>query len=183
MEGAAELRSRPLLVNLCQPQQLNNETTDAGEAELQPRTSDQNQRLCASDYFFLQHSDRSQAKHLQSNSSLAFKKKKKKNTPKLENCLGNQSLERAACRDASMHRSSGVAGAAEAGSPAAVRETKHSYANGISSSLGSVRVGESHAKNPHLNQSPTVRSGRGWMSRCGAAPLLRLSPPVLSLSV
>lgn len=82
-----------------------------------------------------------------------------------------------------MHRSSGVAGTAEAGSPAAVREMKHSYANGISSSHGSVRVGERHAKNLHLNQFPTVQSGRGWMIRCGAVPLLRFSSSVLSLSV
>lgn len=115
--------------------------------------------------FLLQHSDRS-GKTFTVQFHTRFykkkiKKKEKKNTPKLENCPGIQSLERAARGDASMQRWSGVAGAAEAGSPAAVREKKHSYASG-----SGVRVGERRAKNLHLSRFPSVRSGRGWTIRC-----------------
>lgn len=128
--------------------------------------------VSSSDDFFLQHSAHSQAKHLQSNSSLAFKKEKYSKAGKLsgKSEFGAGSLQ-GRFRAALVWSS----GAAEAGSPAAVREMKHSYANGISSSLGSVRVGESRAQNLHLHQFPSVRSGRGWMIRCGAAPVLRLS--------
>lgn len=116
-----------------------------------------------------------------------LKKTKKKPPPKLENCLGNQSLERAACGEASRRRSSGVAGAAEAGSPAAVRGMEHSYADGISSSSSS--LGSASWRRGARRESPSRPVCHRAMGSRVDDPLWRrcvvalLSPSVLSLSV
>lgn len=87
-------------------------------------------------------------------------------------------------RRVSVQHLSGVGGTVRAGSPAAVRQIKHSYANSISSSLGSVRVGERRAEILHLNQFPSIRAGPGWRICCRAAPVFRVAllfcPPQLS---